>query len=103
MRWRCCRAEVGAAGPPTAPDPEVAVQANWRRFTAACKARLLAQADACTARGQVGPLLRREGLYSSHLTDWRRQRGGRPEGRKRRGWRALAGFAIGRGIDASPG
>ena len=41
----------------------------------------------------MGALLRREGLYSSHLTDWRRQRGDRPEGRNRPGWRELAGFA----------
>lgn len=42
-----------------------------RRFTPEDKARILAEADACTERGQLGALLRREGIYSSHLTSWR--------------------------------
>jgi transposase-like protein len=45
-----------------------------RRFTAEYKLRILREADLCTQPGQVGALLRREGLYSSHLTNWRRQR-----------------------------
>jgi transposase-like protein len=45
-----------------------------RSFTAQEKERILAEADACTERGQLGELLRREGLYSSHLTQWRSQR-----------------------------
>ncbi len=45
-----------------------------RRFTAEYKAKILAEADACTEPGLLGELLRREGLYSSHLTTWRRQR-----------------------------
>ena len=45
-----------------------------RRFTVQYKAKILAEADACTEAGQLGELLRREGLYSSHLTTWRRQR-----------------------------
>ena len=45
-----------------------------RRFTAEYKAKILAEADACTETGQLGELLRREGLYSSHLITWRRQR-----------------------------
>jgi transposase len=45
-----------------------------RRFTAAYKRQVLTAADACTEPGQMGALLRREGLYSSHLTTWRRQR-----------------------------
>lgn len=45
-----------------------------RRFSAAEKARILAEADACTERGQLSELLRREGLYSSHLSTWRAQR-----------------------------
>jgi transposase-like protein len=49
-------------------------QAKRRSFTAAYKARILAEADACTAPGEVGELLRREGLYTSHLTYWRKQR-----------------------------
>jgi transposase len=45
-----------------------------RRFSAAEKQRILDEADACTERGQLGELLRREGLYSSHLASWRGQR-----------------------------
>src|SRR5437762_4226682 len=62
---------VSPAGPP---DPEVAERAARRRFTAEYKLRMLRQADACTGAGESGALLRREGLYSSHLTTWRRQR-----------------------------
>ena len=56
------------------PDPEVVVKAERRRFTAEYKRRILQAADACTQPGEVGALLRREGLYSSHLTTWRGQR-----------------------------
>jgi len=56
------------------PDPEVEPKAKRRTFTAEYKLRILAEADGCTEPGQVGALLRREGLYSSHLTTWRRQR-----------------------------
>jgi transposase-like protein len=56
------------------PDPEVVPTAKRRRFTAGYKQRILEEADNCTKPGQVGALLRREGLYSSHLTTWRRQR-----------------------------
>jgi transposase-like protein len=45
-----------------------------RRFTAEYKLRVLQEADGCTEPGQLGALLRREGLYSSHLTQWRKQR-----------------------------
>jgi transposase-like protein len=45
-----------------------------RRFSAAEKERILAASDACTGRGELGELLRREGIYSSHLSSWRRQR-----------------------------
>lgn len=55
-------------------SPEVIEKASRRRFTAEYKARILDEADRCTEPGQVGELLRREGLYSSHLTNWRRQR-----------------------------
>jgi transposase len=58
----------------TMPDPEVVVKAQRRRFTAEYKRRVLQEADACTQRSEVGALLRREGLYSSHLTTWRHQR-----------------------------
>jgi transposase len=56
------------------PDPEVPERARRRQFTAAYKLRILEEAAACSAPGQVGALLRRAGLYSSHLVDWRRQR-----------------------------
>jgi len=55
-------------------DPEVLEKPERRRFTAEYKARMLAEADACVAPGQVGALLRREGLYASALTTWRKQR-----------------------------
>ena len=54
--------------------PEVSEKAARRRFTAEYKRRILDEADRCTQPGQLGELLRREGLYSSHLTTWRRQR-----------------------------
>jgi transposase len=56
------------------PDPEVSEQKRRRKFTANYKLRILAEADTCTEPGQLGALLRREGLYSSNLTTWRRQR-----------------------------
>ena len=56
------------------PDPEVPEKATRRRFTADYKMRILRQAEACRGAGEIGVLLRREGLYSSHLTTWRRQR-----------------------------
>ena len=62
-------AEVQAA-----PSPEVLEKPVRRRFAVEYKVRILAEADACTETGQVGELLRREGLYSSHLSNWRRQR-----------------------------
>ena len=56
------------------PDPEVRPKAKHRHFTAEYKKRILDEADACTNPTQRGALVRREGLYSSHLTMWRRQR-----------------------------
>ena len=58
----------------TVPDPEVLERPVRRRFTAAYKLRILQEVDTLTEPGQIGALLRREGLYSSHLTTWRRQR-----------------------------
>jgi transposase len=79
----------GRAAPDGVPDPELVEQAKRRSFTAKYKARILAEADACTEPGQIGALLRREGLYTSHLTYWRKQRRdgamkglGQPRGRK---------------------
>jgi transposase len=54
-------------------DPEVPEKASRRRFTADYKLRILKEAETCQHTGQRGALLRREGLYSSHLTTWRRQ------------------------------
>jgi len=68
------RLATTAAGAIAPPDPEVREKAERRRFTAEYKLRVLREADACTEPGQLGAVLRREGLYSSHLTDWRRQR-----------------------------
>jgi len=58
----------------TLPDPEVVVKAQRRRFTAEYKQHILQEADACKHPGEVGAVLRREGLYSSHLSTWRYQR-----------------------------
>jgi transposase len=59
---------------PPRPPTEVTSKAKRRRFTAEYKRKVLQEADACTESGQVGALLRREGLYSSHLTTWRQAR-----------------------------
>ena len=64
----------GAAGVPGAADPEVPEKAARRKFSAEYKLRILRLADSCTDPGSLGSLLRKEGLYSSHLTTWRRQR-----------------------------
>jgi len=81
-------APEGVPGRGEVPDPELVEQAKRRSFTAEYKARILAEADACTRPGEVGELLRREGLYTSHLTYWRKQRKdgalkelGKPRGR----------------------
>ena len=72
------------------PDPEVLERPQRRRFSAEYKARIVEEANALSEPGAIGALLRREGLYSSHLVDWRRQyRDGalgalaRPRGRPR--------------------
>jgi transposase len=54
--------------------PEVEAKATRRRFTAEYKLRVLREADGCQNPGELGALLRREGLYSSHLSAWRKQR-----------------------------
>ena len=79
----------GRAAAERVPDPELVEQAKRRSFTAKYKAEILAKADACTKPGEIGELLRGEGLYTSHLTYWRKQREegalkelGKPRGRK---------------------
>ncbi len=56
-------------------DPEVVVRAQRRQFSVAEKVRILSEADACQGAGEMGALLRRKGIYSSYLTQWRRERG----------------------------
>lgn len=71
---------ANAAGAPTpglrppVPDSEVVARPRRRSFTAEYKRSILSQADAARDAGEVGLLLRREGLYSSHLTTWKQQR-----------------------------
>jgi transposase len=67
------------------PATEVTPKAQRRTFTAAYKQQILQEADRCRQRGQLGALLRREGLYSSHLITWRRQRDRGELGTKKRG------------------
>src|SRR6266498_2467957 len=79
----------GRAAAAGAPDPELVERPLRRRFSAEYKLRVLREAEACTRPGEVGALLRREGLYTSHLTYWRKQRDAgalealsRPRGRR---------------------
>jgi transposase-like protein len=65
---------AAAISPSGAPDPEVRAIAKRRQFSAAYKLALLDEADRLTEPGAIGALLRREALYSSHLTMWRRER-----------------------------
>jgi len=65
---------VNGKKPGGQPPTEVTARAQRRRFTAADKRRIVAEADACRKRGQIGALLRREGVYSSQLSTWRKQR-----------------------------
>jgi len=80
---------VGRAAPAGVPDPELAEGPKRRRFSAEYKLRIVREAEACTRPGEIGELLRREGLYSSLLSEWRKQRDAgslgalsRPRGRK---------------------
>jgi transposase-like protein len=80
----------GAGRRPDTSDPELVERPKRRRFTAEYKLRILQAADACSKPGEIGALLRREGLYTSHLSDWRRQRDegalaalDRPRGRRK--------------------
>jgi transposase len=63
-------AEIGPVGQET----DVSAKARRRQFTAEYKRKVLAEAETCTKPGEIGALLRREGLYSSHLVAWRRAR-----------------------------
>jgi transposase-like protein len=66
--------QPNGAKPLPAPDPEVRPAPKRRTFTAEYKLGILAEVDRCREAGAIGALLRREGLYSSHLVEWRRQR-----------------------------
>lgn len=68
------RSEGSASNPQASPDAEVLATARRRRFTAEYKLRIVEKADACSQSGELGRLLRREGLYSSQLAAWRKQR-----------------------------
>ena len=57
-----------------APDPEVVAKPTRRQFSAEYRLRIVEEADRCTRPGEVGRLLRREGLYTSHLSAWRKAR-----------------------------
>ena len=60
--------------PRSAPDPEVVAKPTRRQFTAEYRLRIVEEADRCTRPGEVGRMLRREGLYTSHLSAWRKAR-----------------------------
>jgi transposase len=75
LRSAAAAASAGSEGIKLSPpDPEVPAKAARRNFSAEYKQRILREADSCTEEGGIGALLRREGLYSSHLATWRRQR-----------------------------
>jgi transposase len=79
------RSEAAGGGAPSqaVPDPELTERPRRRSFSAEYKLKVLKEADACRKPGELGALLRREGLYSSHLSSWRRQREKGELGRKR--------------------
>jgi len=66
--------ETGSNGVKTLTEVEVVAKAERRRFTGEYKAKVLREADSCKQPGEIGALLRREGLYWSNLTTWRKQR-----------------------------
>ena len=81
---------TGGAARTETPDPELMERPRRRRFSAEYKLRILREAEACTELGEIGALLRREGLYSSLLSEWRKQRDegalaalARPRGRRK--------------------
>lgn len=70
MEFTVSSAEIGLVGQET----EVTAKARRRRFTAEYKRKILAEVDVCSKPGEIGALLRREGLYSSSLGEWKRAR-----------------------------
>jgi transposase-like protein len=90
--------ETGSNGVKSLTEVEVVAKAERRRFTGEYKAKVLREADSCKQPGEIGALLRREGLYWSNLTTWRKQREngelvglkGKPRGPQRRERNPLA-------------
>lgn len=66
--------EVAAVALPSTPNPEVAATAKRRQFSPSERHRILTAADRCSKAGEIGALLRREGIYSSQLAAWRKRR-----------------------------
>lgn len=66
--------EVTAVALPSTPDPEVAATAKRRQFSPSERHRILGAAERCSKAGEIGALLRREGIYSSQLAAWRKRR-----------------------------
>ncbi len=86
---------------PFVADPEVAATAKRRQFSSSDKRRILAAADRCTQSGEIGALLRHEGIYSSLLATWRKQRQAHERAAlepKKRGRRADPAIAEGRRV-----
>jgi len=84
------RIDRGHAAPAGVSDPELVERPRRRRFSAEYKLAIVREAEACSRPGEIGALLRREGLYSSLLTEWRRARDSgalqaleRPRGRRK--------------------
>lgn len=86
----------------TPPNPEVVATAQRRQFSSGDKQRILAAADACKQVGELGALLRREGIYSSNLATWRKQRAAAERAAlepKKRGRKADPALAEARQLD----
>ena len=66
--------DPGAGRAPARPNPEVVAKPRRRQFSAQYRLRILEEADRCSEPGEIGRLLRREGLYTSHLSAWRKAR-----------------------------
>ncbi len=96
------RATGNAASIAPPADPEVAATARRRQFSGSERRRILAAADRCTEVGEIGALLRREGIYSSHLATWRKQRAATERAAlepKKRGCKADPAIAEARRVD----
>ena len=92
--------EASSIAPPR-PDPEVAATAKRRQFSPSERRRILAAADRCSKIGEIGALLRREGIYSSMLTYWRKRREATDEAAlapQKRGRKADPAIAEGRRV-----